>query len=250
MSTLGSPANPTGNGRTVFGNIHKSFDPGGFFGDEFGIDYDDSNNNPYGGMPGYPTYIGMDPNDQGFNLAGQFNGPNAPLDKFSQESMRPGLAPATQFALQQNTIGANAGRDQARRMASGMGKDAQAQLAMKGGLGAGASERIGKYTTNVGMEGANQVDANAGANRGNLLIQDEAARNGNMQAAAGLNMGQNQMKYNMAAGDMQRKQGELDRRNAFNMGGYQSQMGAWGAGKQADATAASAQQSKKNGKIG
>lgn len=225
------------NGKGV-SNFNKVYDPAGIFGGG-----DDEGGNPYAGMAQYPTYVGMDTNDPSFHLASQFGGQNAPLDKFSSESMRSGLAPSTQFALQQNTLGANAGRDQARKMAQGMGQDASAKLSMQGGLGAGAQERIGKYSTNVGMEGANQVDANAGANRGNLLIADEAARNGNLQSAAGLNMNDRNARYSMQAQDADRLQGELGRRNAFNMGGYQSQMAAWGAGKTADATAKSGKKS-------
>lgn len=190
-----------------------------------------------GGAAGYPSYVGMDVNGNDMNIAGQFNGPNAPLDKFAQESMRNGRSRSTEFALQQNALGANEGRDQARKIAAGMGKDAMANLSMKGGLGAGASERINKYATNVGMEGAQAADANAGQNRAGLMIADENARTGNLAQASGLIGQDKQMRYNMMAGDMARKQGELDRRNAFTMNHYNQQMAAWGAGKQADATA-------------
>ena len=192
--------------------------------------------NAYGGMPGgYPAYVGMEPGD--LAISGRFGGPNAPLDKFARESLRNDLAPGTRLALQMNTEGANTSRDQARRLASGMGKDAQAQLSMKGGLGAGAAERINKYSTNVGMDAAQAADAAAGGNRANLMIADESARNGNLAQAAGL-VGQDSMnKYNMASGDLKRQQEELARRNAYNMNFYNQQMAGWAAGKQADATA-------------
>lgn len=191
----------------------------------------------YSGMAGYPSYVGMEP-DQ-LAISGEFGGPNEPLNKFSSESMRNGPSSGTQFALQQNRLGANEGRDQARRFASGMAKDATANLAMKGGLGAGAQERIGKYATNVGMEGAQQADANAAGNRAGILIADENARTGNLAQASGLITADRTGRYNMKAGDLARQQGELDRRNAFNMNNYNQQMAAWGAGKQADATAKS-----------
>ncbi len=105
--------------------------------DKLGLFGDTSQQQPsdsYGGMPNYPTYVGMDPNDPSLSISGQF-GPNSPLEKFSNESMRNGPSSATQLALKQNAIGANASRDQAHRLASGMAKDASANLAMKGGLG-------------------------------------------------------------------------------------------------------------------
>lgn len=191
----------------------------------------------YSGMATYPTYIGMEPGE--LSISGEFGGPNAPLKKFSEESMRTGLSPATDLALQENQRGANFGRDQARRMASGMAKNAEASLAMTGGLNAGARERIGKYSTDVGMDAAQAADAAAGKNRANLLISDEAARTGNLAQASGLVTNDRQQKYNFMAGDLDRRQKELDRRNLYNMNLYNQNMQAWAAGKQADATAKS-----------
>lgn len=190
---------------------------------------------PYGGMPGgYPSYVGMEPDSL---MIGGDLGANAPLDKFARESMRDGVSRATQFALKQNQLGANDARDQARKLASGMGKDAMANLSMKGGLGAGAAERVGKYSTNIGMDAAQAADANASATRGNLLVADEAARNGNLASASGLVNQRNLASYGMKAQDLARKQGEYDRRNLYNMNNYNQQMAGWAAGKQADATA-------------
>ncbi len=230
-------------GKTTAGQIHGMLDPygGGKYagGDLFGWDYD--NEDPYSGMAAYPSYVGMDQQ----NLAGMFSGPNAPLNKFTQESMRNGPSEISKFALKQNAMGATAGRDQARRLASGMAQDQQARLSMKGGLGAGAGERINKYSTNVGMDAANAVDANAGGNRANILVADEGARVGNLGQAANLQQGQTAFKYGMANDDANRRQQELNRQNAFNMNNYNTQMQAWGAGKQAAATAQSGQGGKK-----
>ncbi len=183
----------------------------------------------------YPTYVGMDPNQMA--LAPGFNGPNAPLDRFSQESMRNGPSAGTQFALNQNRIGANNARDQARKMSMGMGKDAQARLSMQGGLGAGSAERIQKNANNQALDFSNAADANASGNRSNLLIADEGARIGNLEAAGKGVQAQNAQRYDMAANDLQRQQNEYNRRNAYNMGIYNTQMSAWGAGNQANATA-------------
>lgn len=223
---------------TFYGGIY-----GGLFGKQMGNKFGGGGDeDPYGGMPqGYPTYVGMEGPE--LDLAGQFNGPNAPMDKFAGESLRNGPSSGTQFALQQNTLGANSGRDQARRMASGMGKNAAAGLAMHGGLDSGAAERVGKYSTDVGMEAAQGADANASQNRAGLLLADENARTGNLAQAGNMLEGLNMNRYQMKAGDTARRQAELDRRNAYNMNYYNQQMGAWGAGKQADATAKSGKKS-------
>jgi hypothetical protein len=190
---------------------------------------------PYGGMAQYPTYVGMTPEQTA--LAHQFQGQNPAMDQFVNESMRSGPSRGAQFALQQNALGANRSREQARKLAGGMAQNAQANLSMKGGMGAGARERIQKQAGNAALDFSNAADANASQSRANLLISDEAMRGGNLAKAGGMLQGQNAFRYGMASDDMQRKQGEYDRRNLFNMNLYNKQMEAWGAGKQADATA-------------
>ncbi len=139
------------------GNLPTFYKPGGNNGameyampwnwltiglDKLGIFGDSSpdQGNPYGGMAPYPTYVGMEPDQT--QISGQFMGANAPLNKFAAESMRTGPSAGTQFALNQNRIGANASRGQAVAMAQGGAKNAAADLSMRGGLGAGANERI------------------------------------------------------------------------------------------------------------
>ena len=195
--------------------------------------------NPYGGMPGYPTYIGMDPS--GLKIENNFQNPF--FQKFGMESMREGPSKGTQFALKQNAMGATKGRDQAMRGAQGLADNATAQLSMKGGLGAGARENIQKYATDVGMEGMNAADANASNSRANLLIADEAQRVGQLGQAVGMQNQQNQFDYGPQAGNLARQRGEYDRRNMFNMNNYNERMRAWAAGKQAQATADSGKKS-------
>jgi hypothetical protein len=222
---------------TVGGAGRAFLDPAklGIFGNMFG---DTGDPDPYGGMPNggaYPTYIGMDPN----SLSAAPGGNNMAMDKFTQESMRNGVSPGTQFALQENTLAANRGRDDARKMAGGMAKDATASLAMHNGLGGGQGERINKYAMNVGMDNAQKADAAAAGNRANLLVADESQRSGDLKSAAGMGQQQEMNNYNMKAGDLDRMQKELALRNQYQMGGYQAQMGAWAAGKQANATQSS-----------
>lgn len=198
-----------------------------------------SGGDPYAGMIPYPTYIGMDP--AGLSINNNFR--NAPMQKFQQEAMRTGPSAGTQFALGENARGATRGRDQARRMGQGFGLNAEAALSMKGGLGAGAKERIQQYSTDVGMDAAQAADANASQSRANLLIADEAQRTGQLGQAAGMQAGENQFDYNLMAGNLGRQQGEYDRRNMFNMNNYNERMRAWASGKQAQATADSGKKS-------
>lgn len=190
----------------------------------------------YGGMPGgYPTYVGMEPNST--QIASQFSGPNPAMNKFVGDSMRTGPSAATQWGLQQNTADANAGREMARKSADGLAANAESNLSMKGGLGAGAAERIQKNANNAALDFSNQSDNAAAGRRTNLLQGDEAARTGNLGMASNMIQGANEQGYNMKAGDVGRMQGELARRNAYNLGLYNTNMSTWASGKQADATA-------------
>jgi hypothetical protein len=179
--------------------------------------------NPYGGMPGYPTYIGMEPDATAVN-------PGAAMTRFEADSMRNGPSQMTQLALQKNAEGANAARAGARKMAAGTAADAMSNLSMTGGLNAGAAERIQKNATNQALDFSNAADANAGANRAGLFAADEGARTANLGQAANARTA-------LDVGNVQRKQGEFDRRNLYNMNAYNQAMGGWAAGKQADATA-------------
>jgi len=206
--------------------------------DTLGLLGDTEKKSPYSGAGGppsaYPSYIGMEPNQ--FEISSQFMG-NVPLNKFSKESLRNGPSDMTRMALQQGAVGVNQARDQARRAASGLASQAQSNLSMKGGLGGGAAERIQKQAGDTAAGAMNAAEMAGMGNRANLYMADEAARNTNLGNAAGLVGQNNQAQYNMRAGDLTRKQGEYDRKNLFNMNLYNKQMEAWGAGKQADATA-------------
>lgn len=176
----------------------------------------------YGGMSGYPTYIGMEPS--------QFMSINPAMAKYTSEAMRTGPSSGTRFALAQNAKLTTEGRDSARRMAGGMAKNAEANLAMHGGMGAGAKERIQKNATNSALDFENAADAAGGKNRIQLMASDEANRVSGLGNAANMNEQANLNRYNMKAAD-------ADKRNAFNMNFYNQQMGAWAANQQANATA-------------
>jgi hypothetical protein len=131
----------------------------------------------------------------------------------------------------------NQAREQARKMAGGQAANAEAALSMKGGMGEGARERIQKNAGNAALDFSNAADANAGANRTNLFIADEGARTNQLATASGMKQAKTMQDYKLKADDMARWQGEVDRRNAWNQNNYNQQMTAWGAGKQAQATA-------------
>jgi hypothetical protein len=161
---------------------------------------------------------------------------NPQLDKFAGESMRNGPSEGTKFALQQNTLATNNAVDQARKMGQGIGKQAEAGLAMKGGLGAGAAERIQKQAGNAALDFSSQAQGIGMGNRANMLISDEAARNQNLGSAANM-VGQNNANLYGRLAQANQMQ------NQYNLGKYGIDAGMWGANKQADASAYAAKNS-------
>lgn len=202
----------------IFGGIG-----GAYVGNQVGniISPDKAAAADYSGMTPYPTYVGMSPDATQVGMS-------PAMAKYASEAMRTGPTQGTELALKQNQENANLDRAQAMKGASGLAANAESNLAMKGGMGAGARERIGKYASDVGMSGMNSVDQNAGQNRTNLLVNDEASRLANLNTAGMEGTG-------LAQQNLQNKQAEFNRRNAYNLNLYDNQMAAWGAGKTADA---------------
>jgi hypothetical protein len=182
------------------------------------------NSGDYSGMPGYPTFVGMQP-DQ-LALAGKIPTMNA----YNQEALKQGPSAWAQIANKQATDQAIMGKEQARKSAQGMAADAESNLAMKGGLGAGAQQTIQKQAMDQGMNMAQQAQDTGARNLASIAMDDARQHTAMLGNAANMNAG-------VMEGDLSRQQAENTKMNAFNLGRYQSQMAAWGAGKQADATA-------------
>jgi hypothetical protein len=189
---------------------------------------------PYSGMPqGYPTYLGMEGNQL-----------NTPIEwdrraegKLNQEALRTGLSKNSQLALDMNAKGVTNAKSNARGMATGLENQARSNLAMKGGLDSGAAERIAKQSMGNALDLTQQAEAGGNQNAMGIRMQDEDRRMAGLESAQGMNANNAQGLFGMRNQNMQNLIGENTRRNAFNMNSYNQQMAAWGAGKQADATA-------------
>lgn len=172
---------------------------------------------PYSGMPQYPGYIGMEPNQLQTGPAGQ---------KFTQEAMRNGPSQAAQLAMKNQGSMALRDQDTLRKQAAGTAADAKNSIAMHGGLNSGQAGLINMEAGNHALEVGQNARSNANTNIGNIQVGDEAARMGQLQGAEGLNAAQ-QGRFSM----------ENTKQNAFNLGAYGKNIDAWAANKQAQATA-------------
>lgn len=203
----------------------------------------------YGGMPDYPTYMGMEPD--ALNLAGRaesmygnVNPDRRALSQFNNEAMRTGPSQGAKLATQGQRYMAARGRDDAKLQQAGELAQARTALATKGGMRSGAAERMATSVANRGMDLNQQGrDTSAKANM-QIGMEDEKNRVGELgnavgmnQSAANFDLGKTQGLLGTYEGDINRNQLENTKANAFNLQRYGSQMQAWGAGKQADATA-------------
>lgn len=195
--------------------------------------YGNGGGGDYSGMASSPTYLGMERND----LQVPINYDRRPLQSFTEESLRTGPSKATNYALDLSRQAVDQAKSQARGQAAGMAQNAQAQLAMKGGLTGGAAERIQKMANNNALDLSQQAEAAGSQNRTNLLMGDEQNRLAGLDRASGLNLNASQGLFDMQNKNLQNIIGEQTRRNLYNMNNYNQQMQAWGAGKQADAVA-------------
>lgn len=189
---------------------------------------------PYSGMPTYPGYVGMEP--EALAVGRQVPVNTSALNKFSTEAMREGPGRGARLALADQSKDALQGKDAARALAATTAAEARSNMAMRGGLSKGASERAGRYATDVGMDAAQKASAVAAKNRANILIGDEANRVAALGQVPGMQLQASQFDLNRRTGDIERQSAELAKRNLYNLDAYKSQMAAWAGGKQADAT--------------
>lgn len=201
--------------------------------------------NPQPGDPGYVA--GYDPSmDFAPELKGRLDALNMDtrgLEKFRGDALRSrpsawaAMMNAKQFAEEAGA------KDRAVDQSRAGVHTAEADLASKGGLSAGARERIarggGKDLLAVGQDVARQGNLN----RMQVGVQDEQNRIQELSQLPGM---ENQLfhanlekenQYDSARQtDLQRAIEENNRRNQYNQNLYQQKMSAWAADRQAYAT--------------
>jgi hypothetical protein len=203
------------------------------------------------GMPARPDYH---PTYDPWNMSlateagGTLSGINADkrgMDAFRQEALRKGPSQWSAMAKQAQDRELGMNRDTARREAGGTAADARAQLAMRGGINSGARERVAKSGQKNYLDMSRQLGAQTMDNKSQIDMNDEKNRIQQLGMLPGM---ENQalqpelQKATMGLGarqfDIQQQTQEGLAHNAFDLQKYAEQMRAWGANRQADATAA------------
>lgn len=134
-------------------------------------------------------------------------------------------------------------RERAKREAKGTRAEAEAQLALRGGLSAGARERLESSGARNLLAMSQDVSRQGNLNRMQIGINDEQNRIAQLGQLPGMealalqsNLQREGMYTQARQTDINRAIAENQNRNAYNQSLYQQQMQAWAAQRQARAT--------------
>lgn len=201
------------------------------------------------GRPGQPTYIGMDPAslnlaDQARTMFGGVKVNSDPMNRYTSIAMSEGPTKGASLAMSLQKKTAATARDDAKRQALGEAATAKTSLATRGGLRGGAAERLDTAMADKSMDVAQQTRDQSARNILNIGMQDETNKQnmlgqsvGMQQNAANFDLNKQNNILSTMNNDVGRQMQANAQQNAWNANTYNQQMQAWGANKQANATA-------------
>lgn len=155
---------------------------------------------------------------------------------FSKEALRRGPSAWAGLAKVQQALEARNQRENAAQQAAAAGTEEENKLAMTGGLSSGARERAATAAANATTKGAQDVNRQEQMNNMQIGLNDEQQRLQELSQLPGMEQGRISGWENVSGRDLQNLLQENQARNQFNMGLYNTQMQAWAAEKQAEAT--------------
>jgi hypothetical protein len=207
-------------------------------------DYDEN------GMPRIPGYqASFDPRSmslaqqmsQGLN---NINVNHQGIDAYRAEALRQGPSKYAQLATDKENTNEISARSRAQAEANAQRSQGASQLAMSSGMTHGAAERMNRASNNNYLNMSQDIGKQAQQNRQQISMNDEQNRISQLGALPGMentalasDFQKLQMQGQANQFDIGNQVQEGTRLNAYNMNKYQTQMGAWAANKQADATA-------------
>lgn len=142
------------------------------------------------------------------------------LGNLADRATAQGPSQSAQYLMGASDIQSQAQRDQAQRDQSSQRATAEANLAMKGGLGSGARERLAGQSMTQGLGAGQDINRQNSLNKMNTLAQDEQQKLGLLQGLPGQfqSFGQNQMQRQV--GDVQGGMGLLQNKYSADMQAY------------------------------
>lgn len=203
----------------------------------------------WNGQPLYPDY--NSPYDEktmsmGGELQRRLDGNNLDkegMNKFKDEAFRVGPSKYAKLAGGQQDMMAVDARNRVNRSAAGSAAQARTQLAMRGGLGGGAAERIATGSARNVMDLSQNVSRQNAENHGQIAMNDEQNRIQQLGMVPGMDL--NAANFDLSKTKMWGEGFQYDTTNKinankylndWNMDKYKQQGAQWAAGQQANAT--------------
>lgn len=165
------------------------------------------------------------------------------LEAFRAGALRTGASPWALLSYKKEYANENDARERAKREAMGATAGARTDLAMHGGLSSGARERVARSGMRDLLSMSQDVGRQGDVNRLGIDVQDEQNRISQLSMLPGMenqvfqgDLAKEGMYENAKNTDLSRQIAENQNKNAYNTHLYDTQMSAWAAQKQADAT--------------
>lgn len=157
------------------------------------------------------------------------------FNQFQNEAMRSGPSAWAQQAGSQQDLLAKRAMNQGALASRGAAAQAASQLAMRGGVTAGARERLAKQGQRDYMNMAQDIRGGDAMNRMQIGMNDETNRVGQLGQLTGLENQRASLLGQARQMDVGNQMTNQQGKNAFNMDQYSEQMKAWGANQTANA---------------
>ena len=158
------------------------------------------------------------------------------IKNFQQLADRQGPSDwANQATAQQGTLAHNA-LDMGAKSVAGQGATARSQLAQRGGLSGGAAERVATEGQNNYLNMAQGVNQQKTTNIQQIGMNDAQNKMQEMSMVPGMQLGAANFASGVQQFNTQAQMANNSAENTFNLGQYQAQMAAYGAGQTAQAT--------------
>lgn len=200
-------------------------------------------------LPFEPTYSKPDPNQ--YNIGGKTRAGLANvgdpdmsgLQAYKNEALRTGPSKGSMLAMDRIRMDDIAGRDRAAKSAAGEAANARSNLAMRGGIGSGARERVARDAIRGGLASSQDVSRTTANNNSQTMMNDEGNR---LNMLSGLGEQQNSyMKIPLEKARIQATADQTDasnymktnsEQNAWNRDMWGQKMQGWAANRTANAT--------------
>lgn len=183
--------------------------------------------------------------------------PDVAVDRAAQDAIRSramteGDSPWAKMMLEKQALEQATSRDNMVQSGASQSAQARNQMAMRGGVTGGASERLAKSNLRSQMMEQNKLARQGSMDQMGIRIQDDQTKQGLLKDTVGydfqnadLGLKNRQYSTDVNKTNITAALADIEAKRGFDMEQYKSKMSAWGAGKTADAQRAASKGGKK-----